>query len=136
VSDARLPELEGKIREAVSEALSAQGLKADTSKRTAIDTPDDVAFLFGVRFAIEKELRRIASNRLSVTAPDSRPMSVFRLGRMLVAAGLMEPRLEHAIREVYAVCSPAIHGEPVTQAQTNFVKDIGPDLIAALRSIE
>jgi hypothetical protein len=48
----------------------------------------------------------------------------------------MEPRLDHAIREVYAVCSPAIHGEPVTQAQIDFVKDVGPELIAALRSIE
>jgi hypothetical protein len=134
VSDARLPELEGKIREAVSEALSAHGLKTENVTHVAIDVPEDVSFLFTTRYAVEKELRRIASGRLQVS--NFRPLSVFRLSRTLVDAGVIESRLEHAIREVYAVCSPAIHGESVTQAQMNFVRDVGPDLIAALRSIE
>jgi hypothetical protein len=39
------------------------------------------------------------------------------------------------IREVYSVCSPAIHGEPITEAQVSFVRDVAPELIAALRAI-
>lgn len=134
VSDAQLPELEAKIKAAVSEALATQGLRAESADRSAVEAPADVTFLFATRYAIEKELRRIASGRLR--GLDGRPMPIFRLGRALVQAEVMEPRLENAIREVYAVCSPAIHGEPVTQAQTSFVKDVGPELIAALRSIQ
>jgi len=123
VSDAQLPELEAKIKSAVSEALSAHGLKAGSTSRPTIEAPDDVTFLFATRYAIEKELRRIASGRLKV--PNNRPMPIVRLGRALVEAEVLEPRLENAIREAYAVCSPAIHGEPVTQAQINFVRDVG-----------
>jgi hypothetical protein len=134
VSDAQLPELEAKIKTAVSEALSAHGLKAGSADRATVEVPADVSFLFATRYAIEKEVRRIANDRLRTL--DRRPLPIFRLGKALVEAEVMEPRLENAIREVYAVCSPAIHGEPVTQAQTNFVKDVGPELIAALRSIQ
>lgn len=134
VSDAKLPELEARIKAAVSDALSTHGLSAKSVIHAAIETPPEVSFLFATRYAIERELRRLANGRLKV--PDNRPMPVFRLGRGLVEAGLIEPGLEHAIREVYAVCSPAIHGEPVTEAQMSFVRDVGPELIAALQSIE
>jgi prophage antirepressor-like protein len=49
---------------------------------------------------------------------------------------LLEPSLGNVIREAYAVCSPAIHGEPATEAQVEFVKDVGPQLAAALRTIQ
>jgi hypothetical protein len=134
VSDAQLPELEARIKVAVSEALSAHGLKSEGVSSAPIEAPSDVTFLFATRYSIEKELRRVATARLRIS--DNRPVPVFRLGRTLVDAGLIEPRLEHAIREVYAVCSPAIHGEPVTKAQMDFVRDVGPELVAALRAIE
>jgi hypothetical protein len=133
-SDAQLPALEARINAAVSGALSAHGLKAENITPAAITVPNDVSFLFETRYAIEKEQARIARSRGLL--PDNRTIPAYRLGRLLVEAGLMEPRLEHAIREVYAVCSPAIHGQPVTPAQVNFVKDVGPGLIAALQSIE
>jgi hypothetical protein len=134
VSDAQLPALEDKIKAAVSEALSAHERKAETVSPAEIDAPDDAKFLFATRYAIERELRRISANRQ--IAPTNRPVPAFRVSRELVEAGLLDERLDHAIREVYAVCSPAIHGEPVTEAQINFVRDVGPNLVAALRSIE
>lgn len=66
VSDAQLPELEAKIKAAVSDALSAHGLSDESLNRPAIKVPDDVAFLFAARYAIERELRRIASGRLQI----------------------------------------------------------------------
>ncbi len=54
------------------------------------------------------------------------------------AAELVQDRLvaiAHAIREVYAICSPAIHGEPVSDAQVAFAEDVGPELVAALKAI-
>ncbi len=41
----------------------------------------------------------------------------------------------HAIKEVYNVCSPAIHGEEVTEQQVAFVKDLAPKIVATLRKI-
>lgn len=111
--------LEAKIKDAVSEALSSHGRGAESTGPAVIDTPDNVKFLFATRFAIERELRRIAANRQIASAK-----SAFRLSRALVEAGVMEGRLDNAIREVYAVCSPAIHSEPVTKAQINFVRDV------------
>ena len=96
VSDAQLPELEAKIKAAVSEALATQGLRAESADRSAVEAPADVTFLFATRYAIEKELRRIASGRLR--GLDGWPMPIFRLGRALVQAEVMEPRLENAIR--------------------------------------
>jgi len=49
---------------------------------------------------------------------------------------LLHPNIANAIREVYSVCSPAIHGEPVTVAQVNFVRDVTPQIIEALTEIE
>jgi len=58
-----------------------------------------------------------------------------QLVRALTQSGIIEPALEHAIREVYAVASPAIHAETVTPAQIAFVRDVGPSLVGALRAI-
>jgi hypothetical protein len=101
--------------------------------------PDSVAFLFAARYNIELELRRIAEGRqiVSGTTPLSRRIvPVFQLTRHLSESELIEPRLAVAIREVCSVCSPAIHGEPVTEAQISFVKEVAPELVAALRTIQ
>lgn len=132
--DAQLPELEAKIKTAVSEALASQGHKAEEASPANVSTPQDANFLFSVRYSIERELRRLTEYR--IIAPDRRPIPAMRLSRVLVDEGVIEPRFEHAIREVYAVCSPAIHGQPVTSAQINFVKDVAPGLIAALQAID
>jgi hypothetical protein len=132
-SDAQLPALESKIKSAVSEALSAHGLDAGKIKSSSVDVPDDVSLMFSIRYSLEKELRRIASGRL--IASEARPMSITRIARALTEGGLIEPRLESAIREVYAVCSPAVHGEPVTPRQIAFVRDVAYELVAALRAI-
>jgi hypothetical protein len=52
--------------------------------------------------------------------------------RALAQAAVIEPALDGAIREVYAVSSAAIHAEDVSQAQVNFVREVGPQLLATL----
>ena len=133
VPDARLPELETTIKAAVSEALAARGSREQPAG-VSTSAPDDVNFLFATRYNIEKELRRVAQRRELLG--NRRFANALTVTRTLKESGLIEPRLEHAIREVYAVCSPAIHGEPVTSAQIKFVRDVGPELIRALRAIE
>jgi hypothetical protein len=111
------------------------GLKPESINRVAaVDVPEDVSFLFETRYAIERELDRLARSR-EIRVSDNRT-SVLRLNKSLVEAGVIDPTLENAIREVYSVCSAAIHGRHVTPAQVKFVKDVEPGLIAALRSME
>jgi len=133
-TDSQLPELEARIKAAVSGAFASHGLKPPVATPPALRVSDDVSFLFATRYHIEQEIRRIVSSR-ELTPASRRPLPIFQLSRMLAEAGLIEPGLEHAIREVYAVCSPAVHGESVSDAQVAFAKDVGPELVAALRAI-
>lgn len=135
--DAQLPQLEGRIKAAISDALELNGVKL-SQPADPILAPEDTTYLFSARFNIEKELRRITVDRgiaLEQGVVIKRMPSVFQLTRYLAEVGLIEPQLASAIREVYSVCSPAIHGEPVSDAKISFVKDVAPTLIAALRSI-
>ena len=131
--DAQLPELEERVKAAVAAAFAEVG--KDAPAPAALAVSDDIVFLFATRYHIESELRRLARSR-EIGAAVRRPAPVYLLSRSLVESGLLDPRLGNAIREVYSVCSPAIHGEEVTAAQVAFVKDVGPELISALRAIQ
>jgi len=133
--DDQLPGLEQRIRLAISEVLQEEGLVTQvplTEDRLEVD--DDVEYLFRIRHTIEKKLRAIASSFAHL--PDRRPIPIHKLSNILVNQELLHPKIAHAIREIYSVCSPAIHGEPVTKAQVNFVKDVAPQVIDALNQIE
>lgn len=133
VADAQLPEIERRIKEAVSDALAEHGIQ-QTPPPAEVPVSQDVMFLFSTRYNLEKELRRIGESR-QLAGESRRPVPVVPLARALGQAEILEPRLVNAIREVYSVCSPAIHGDPVSEAQISFVREVGPDLIAALRTI-
>ena len=130
-TDAQLPVIEAQVKAAVSAALAEHGRPVPTPMEVQVSA--DVSYLFATRFNIESELRRLASRTGARTS--GRPQPVYALSRALVDSGLLDARLGNAIREVYSVCSPAIHGEPVTEAQVSFVRDVAPELIAALRAI-
>ena len=130
--DSQLPDLEARIRSAVAEALNSHGVKQPQPIAADLAIADDIQFLFAVRHAIERELRRIAQEHAIIS---TRRMTGMPLARTLTQTGVIEQSLEQAIREVYAVASPAIHAEDVSQAQVSFVRDVGPSLVAALRAI-
>jgi hypothetical protein len=133
--DDQLPDLEERIRGAVSEALQEQGLSpTPTPSATVPKADENTVFLFKTRHTIEKKLRRIAS--LFADSPKRRPIPIIHLSGILVKQELLHPKFASAIREIYSVCSPAIHGEPVTEAQINFVRDVAPQVIDALTEIE
>ena len=131
--DWQLPQMEERIKAAVSAALAFNGIHQPAVAAADLAIDDDVQFLFSVRYSIERELRRIATERhLDV---GTRRVAGTQLVRALFQAEVIEPSLANAIREVYAVASPAIHAEQVTRAQVSFVRDVGPTLVAALRAL-
>lgn len=90
--------------------------------------------MFSSRRDIEVELRTIAAS--FDDEPDQRRLvPVSKLLWLLVRNELIDKQMANVIREVYSICSLAIHGEDVTESQVDFVQRNGPELISALRAI-
>ena len=133
--DDQLPDLEERVTSAVSEALTDQGIIIPQAPlRGRLDVDGQTLFLFKVRNTIERKLRRIASELADL--PWDRSPTINTMSRVLVQQELVHPKLMHAIREIYSVCSPAIHGEKVTEAQFVFVTDVSKQVIDALSELE
>lgn len=133
--DSQLPALEERLRSILQDVFRNYGIDRTEIRPSDLDLPENVVYLFKARYQIERELRRIWRNRMQGDEP-RRPLPVFQIAQALASEGLIDQRLANVIREVYSVASPAIHGEPVTDAKTAFVHDVAPDLIAALKAIE
>ena len=131
--DSQLPDLEKQVMAAVAEALAAHGVRQPVPVPADLAVPDDISFLFAARYGIERELRRLARERqLEVGA---RHVGGVLLSRALAQVGVIDPPLDHAIREVYSVSSAGVHAGDVTANQVGFVREVGPQLIGALRAI-
>ena len=114
-------------------AMDQYGIQR-TSVQPEVSVSETENYLFGVRHNIERELRRIYTQRF----PDDnrrRYTSVISISRVLTNYEVLNPDLANAIREVYRACSAAIHGEEVTEAQVGFVRDVAPELLSTLRAI-
>jgi len=137
VSDAELPNMREQIKSAIFGAGTVLGDKSQLTTMS-LNVPDNANILFAARYNIEVELRRLAESwRISNGLMPLRgyPLPVAQVAQQLVDLEVIEPAIADAIREVYSVCSPAIHGEPVTEAQISFVKELVPSLVATLRAI-
>ncbi len=131
--DAQLPTIEAQVRRAVQQALATRGPPPLAGHSRVPPVDDDVVFLFRTRRDLEIELRRLVRERQLPTS--DRPLAGIQLSRLLAQAEVLEPDLVRAVRDVYSICSPAVHGESVSEAQVEFVRDVGPTLIQALRAI-
>lgn len=114
-------------------ALLKQG--QETENGYGMKIGDDVAYAFATRYSIERELKRILD---ATRLPNSRRKmnGVTRLITQLTELEILPPEVANGVRDVYAICSPAIHGEPITEAQLDFLKKLGPDLLQTLRLID
>lgn len=133
--DDKLPKLEETIRETLREYLGevrAAPEKGELSQLLSID--EKTQFLFRARYQIERNLREIADS-FGVREDQRRSIPIAKITSLLIHQELLSPRIASAIREVYSVCSPAIHGEPFTEAQFDFVRDLGPEIVRTLEKI-
>jgi hypothetical protein len=129
--DTQIPAIAQEVRRAVA----SEGVEPGAGSRgpTFHGLDPDTLFLIATRRNLEMELRRIAEGR-ELTVSD-RPMSGAQLVRLLSQAEVIGPDLARAIRDVYSICSPAVHGEPVSQPKIDLVREVGSDLLAALSGI-
>lgn len=93
--------------------------------------PSTVGELANVRYLLETELRRLAG-RFNIS---SRRGPIAPIIRSLERELLIDPNISNGLREVYAICSAAIHGENVSANQLSFVRDISPTILSVLRDL-
>ncbi len=131
-SDEKLAEMEQKIDKVVKATEAGFGYEAKSTKSTAIDP--DIMYLFETRYQIEAGLRNLA--RLSELNIERRPFPLTKIIYHLVENELLPSELGGVAREVYSICSPAVHGDihKVSQNQIEFVKKVSPELIAVINS--
>jgi len=131
--DSQLPKIEQEIRRVLDQRLREFGVVSPKQEPAQAvegwqNTPSDVSFLFSVRYSIESELRRIARtvSEADVKGPLNRSLD------LLIQSEILDNALARVIRQVYAVCSPAIHGEDVSQSKVSFVREVAPELLTTL----
>jgi len=132
--DSQLPAIEKSIRAALEPVMSKPDTPRGAAPEEKLVTPSDAEFLFRARYNIESELRRIWRHRAQET-PERRFMPTLRIAQSLAEWEIINPGVERAIREVWLVASPAIHGEPITPAKVAFVRELAPPLVAFLKTI-
>ncbi len=133
-SDSELASIEERIRPVFEQVLKEQGIQKHKPTEEP-QVPDDTQFLFSVRYAIENELKRIG--KWLWTPPEERLYrTTLKIADILSMRGTINSQVVDIIREVYAICSSAIHGEDVSEASVKFVQDVSPPLIAYLKSKE
>ncbi|GAI74731.1 unnamed protein product, partial [marine sediment metagenome] len=95
---------------------------------------DDARLLFSVRYEIEKELRRIWKEYFE--KEEGKPeKSFFQMISSLSELRVIKAEHTVVIRDVYNVCSLAIHGLQVSKNQIKFVREIKPELIKSLKAV-
>jgi len=132
--DSQLPTIEERVRSEIQSAMQQYGIQQSSVEPDQITVSETESYLFSVRNNIERELRRIYSQYFPKDTRQ-RYTSVIAISRVLTNHEILSSGLAEAMRQVYRSCSAAIHGEDVSEAQVNFVRDMAPELISTLRAI-
>lgn len=120
------------IRDEVERALNARMAELNFAPQPVEpQLPANVQYLFSTRYNIERELRRITDALLD---PRSRTQ-IRRQVEILAEMGSISREMHQAIMDVYRICSPAVHGDPVSNEQVDFVREVAPRLLASLQQI-
>jgi hypothetical protein len=134
LTDAELPALEKRAQVAVKKTIQEYGLPHEPSLTSRISVDDYTQSLFEARYSIERELRRIAAARLGIGGEHNQHQIV-EIIAPLIQSQVLDLGLASVIREVYAICSSAIHGQNPSEAQVRFVENVLPGLLKALHAI-
>jgi hypothetical protein len=130
--DSQLPTLKEQIKAVLAEELGRQpGPTRPSAEPGPLDEP--TLYAFQVRRAIDLEIKRIA--RQHGFSLDDRVVNIHKILRSLVENEVIDKPLEQVIRDLYRVCSPAIHGDELSDAQASFIRDVAPGVLEALRAI-
>ncbi|WP_374008067.1 hypothetical protein [Delftia lacustris] len=135
--DSQLAGLQWEIKRAVNEAFGQLEIPKQAAGIPPNTLPEDAQLLIEWRVALEQELRKIYRPVMVEAIYQDRDlkMPVSRLVDSLIRDQLLSPDIGRAIREVYSVCSIAVHGGEVSKPKVDFVKSTAPELMAVLKQL-
>lgn len=122
-----------KLKAQIVKATEASfGYEVKSVKSTAIDP--NIMYLFETRYQIESGLRNLT--RLSDLNIERRLLPLTKIIYHLVENELLPSELGGVAREVYSICSPAMHRDihKVSENQIEFIKKVSPELITVINS--
>ena len=131
--DNKLPEIR-KIAEAtLKEELGELTVEPLPTPEATI--PNDVSYLFAVRYNIENELTRLTD--LYWISEDKKfyPKTVTQKLEFLVKMKAIHRNLAYILKEMYAWSSAAIHGEQISEHATQWIRQDAAGTIQALKGI-
>lgn len=106
----------------------------DTRIKEEIDIPSNAQYLFTIRYQLENEINRIWNNSIGENQ-NRQNMPISQMIGQLVTSEKIIPPVSTAIRDIYAVCSAAIHGKRISESQIKFIQNTVPKLIGYLKTI-
>lgn len=108
--------------------------KKDSSEIPDIFLSNDniVVKLFAIRFAIDKELKRISVIHLN----EPNKNSMRNIVRILENLEIIDSLVANALLDIYSITSQAIHANEVTENQIEFALAVGPTIVEKLKSLE
>jgi len=131
--DSKLPEIK-KIAEAtLKEELGELAVESRPVLEATI--PNDVSYLFVVRYNIENELKRITDFYWPSEGTESYPKTVIQKLEFLVYIKVIHRNLAFILKEMFARCSAVIHGEQFSDQGTQWIRQDAPGIIEALKAI-
>ena len=119
--DNRLPEFKDEIDRLV------MSLRKDTTAEPGssykIEVPTNNIKLFEIRYGVEREIKRIWQERFGNEKTDRSPHHppVYKILQDLKQNELIDDNLYGILKEIFAICNYAIHGEIVTENQVSFI---------------
>lgn len=131
-SDEKLLELESKLDKIITATEAGFGYKVKNQPKPAYDVSPDVSFLFETRYQIENGIRKLV--KLSSSNTLKRPFPISKVIYHLVEEELLPSDIAALVREVYSICTPAMHGEEVKATQVDFVRKVAPELISVIEA--
>lgn len=139
-TDEQLRQMEERVGRMLENYLRSYGVAERAEEYDVATVPDRAGYLFGVRYNLERELRRIWQesqiwDRPQPDIEEKRPIPTARILNDLLRAEVLDPELLFVIRQVYSICSAAVHGEKTTSEQQRFVEQNAPRLLASLRAL-
>jgi hypothetical protein len=131
-SDEKLKQMEDKF----SALVESVNEKLDTGKDDDLtNIPERNKYLFGVRFSLERELRRIQKERSDVNN-FNRPNSLSQIARNLQRNELIDNKIASLILSVNSICNIALHtDENISDEQFSFAKKFFPVIMDSLKEL-
>ena len=100
-------------------------------------TDDNTLYLFSVRRKFEEILNSIAfKSELDFRNSEGMYVNTPTLLRRLYQKELIDAPIYNALREIFAICNRAVHGNDVIQNDVDFVKNTAPNCLSILLKVQ